>query len=91
MMSMMAAMTRKAPPAAIPARAGTDNVVADVAAAVADAVAVGLATVEATWIVVEATGGGDPVASTIDVSARVYDVCTADVEPALIVVGSGVL
>lgn len=57
----------------------------------ADGDAVGVASVEATCIVVEATEGGDPVATAIAVSVMVYDVCTSEVDFASIVIDSEVL
>lgn len=90
---MAAAMRRRAPPAAIPAIAGMESWVddVDVDAAAGEAVGMGVTTEEATWIVVEATVGGVPVAAAMDVPVRVYDVGISDVESALMVVGSEVL
>lgn len=70
-------MSRKAPPAAMPAIAGTEGVceVEDVAEDVA--VAVGR-DAEMKLIVLPVTGGGVPVAKTIDVSVR-DDVVRVDV------------
>lgn len=85
------AATRREPPAPIPAIAGMDSWIEDVEVALEDIFGIVVTTVEAAWIVVEATDGGDPVAAAMDVPVRVYDVGTADVESALIVVGSEVL
>jgi hypothetical protein len=91
MMIRMMAMRSKALPAAIPAITGTENWFEGFDVADGDAVKVGVASVEAACIVVEATGGGVPVATAIAVSVMVYDVCTSEVDFASIVIDSEVL
>jgi hypothetical protein len=86
-------MRRRAAPAAMPAMAGMESWVEGVGVdvAVEEAVGIGVTAVEATWMVVEETEGGGPVAAAMDVPVRVYDVCTVDAESALMAVGSEVL
>jgi hypothetical protein len=89
--SRKATTRRREPPAANPAIAGMDSRIEDVEVALEDDFGIWVTTVEAAWIVVEATDGGDPVAAAMDVPVRVYDVRIADVESALNTVGSEVL
>lgn len=81
-------MRSRALPAAIPAITGTENWFDGFDMFDGDADEIGVASVEAACIVVEASGGGEPVATAIAVSVMVYDVCTSVVDCALIVIDS---
>lgn len=89
--SREAATRRRNAPPAIPAIVGMESWIEDDEVALEEDFGIGVTTVEAAWIVVEATDGGDPVAAAMDVPVRVYDVWMVDVKSALIVVGSEVL